>query len=308
MFHHHTHTMSLTTYREVCADLLRGLDELKHPRFSFPFYITAAMCRARELLAQPTPAEPVELTDEELLQITAQAQIYRFQATAGDPVQYEPTEVQLLAAFRAAIAADRARQPTPAELAAAVDLDALLSPAGAYEIDPDIGNLPGSQLVCDQRGGNPTWWAPAYGFMSLGDLLDQIRSRILPHLRPPVVGIDIPGPDGDWGDIVDLCQAEGVEVSAGARLLRRARAAWGQASAAPAEPADHIRDGTEMVAPPAEGEVGELAAQLGADAECVEAERYDLCNMTADQMRRAATLLQQQAAELAALRQERPHV
>jgi hypothetical protein len=129
MFHHHTHTMSLTTYREVCADLLRGLGELKHPRFSFPFYITAAMCRARELLAQPTPAEP----------------------------------------------------------------------------------------------------------------------------------------------------------------------------------ADHIRDGTEMVAPPAEGEVGELAAQLGADAECVEAERYDLCNMTADQMRRAATLLQQQAAELAALRQERPH-
>lgn len=53
---------------------------------------------------------------------------------------------------------------------------------------------------------------------------------------------------------------------------------------------------------PLEGEVGELVADLEADAECVEVEHYDLCSMTADQMRRAATLLQQQAAELAALR------
>jgi hypothetical protein len=44
--------------------------------------------------------------------------------------------------------------------------------------------------------------------------------------------------------------------------------------------------------PPAEGEVGELVAALRADAECAEVEHYDLCNMTADQMRRAAELLQ----------------
>lgn len=63
----------------------------------------------------PGTANPTELTDQELLQITAQAQIYRFQATAGDPVQYEPTEAQLLAAFRAVIAADRAGRPAPVE-------------------------------------------------------------------------------------------------------------------------------------------------------------------------------------------------
>jgi len=48
--------------------------------------------------------------------------------------------------------------------------------------------------------------------------------------------------------------------------------------------------------PPAELEVAELVAQLRADAECVEAEHYGffrLCNMTADQMRRAAELLAQ---------------
>jgi len=43
--------------------------------------------------------------------------------------------------------------------------------------------------------------------------------------------------------------------------------------------------------PPADGEVAELVAALEADAECVEVEHYDLCNMTAEQMRRAATLL-----------------
>jgi hypothetical protein len=45
------------------------------------------------------------------------------------------------------------------------------------------------------------------------------------------------------------------------------------------------------VAAPAQGEVAELVAALEADAECVAAEHYDLCNMTADQMRRIAELL-----------------
>jgi hypothetical protein len=45
--------------------------------------------------------------------------------------------------------------------------------------------------------------------------------------------------------------------------------------------------------PPADGEVVELVAALESDAECVEVEHYDLCNMTADQMRRAAELLEQ---------------
>jgi hypothetical protein len=45
------------------------------------------------------------------------------------------------------------------------------------------------------------------------------------------------------------------------------------------------------VASAAQGEVAELVAALEADAECVAAEHYDLCNMTADQMRRIAQLL-----------------
>ena len=46
-------------------------------------------------------------------------------------------------------------------------------------------------------------------------------------------------------------------------------------------------------APPAEGEVAELMAALRADAKCIEAGRHDLCSNTADQLTRAAELLQQ---------------
>jgi hypothetical protein len=54
---------------------------------------------------------------------------------------------------------------------------------------------------------------------------------------------------------------------------------------------------TALAQPESEpGEVGELVAALNADAECVEVEHYDPCNMTAEQMRRAATLLQQLSA------------
>ena len=47
--------------------------------------------------------------------------------------------------------------------------------------------------------------------------------------------------------------------------------------------------------PPTDGEVAELVAALRDDAECVEAEQHDLCNMTAQQMRRAADLLERLA-------------
>ena len=56
---------------------------------------------------------------------------------------------------------------------------------------------------------------------------------------------------------------------------------------------DRARAALAQLEPPADGEVAELVAALEADAECVEVEHYDLCNMTAEQMRRAATLLQQ---------------
>ncbi len=55
---------------------------------------------------------------------------------------------------------------------------------------------------------------------------------------------------------------------------------------------DRTRDALAQ-SEPEPGEVAELVAALKADAECVEVVHYDLCNMTAEQMRRAATLLQQ---------------
>ena len=56
-----------------------------------------------------------------------------------------------------------------------------------------------------------------------------------------------------------------------------------------------VRDWWETALAPAvplaQGEVAELVAALEADAECAEVEHYDLCNMTAAQMRRIAELL-----------------
>lgn len=65
--------------------------------------------------------------------------------------------------------------------------------------------------------------------------------------------------------------------------LKRLQVLENKADLSPAPPAPK----------PAEGEVAELVAALRTDAECVEVEDYALCNMTADQMRRAADLLSQ---------------
>lgn len=100
-----------------------------------------------------------------------------------------------------------------------IDLDALLSPRGAYE--PGDGSEDGAQRVNQLE-----WWAPLHGCETLDDLLERIKARILPHVRPPVEGIDLSGPDGDWANLADLCRAEGVEIRSGVRLLKRAREAW----------------------------------------------------------------------------------
>jgi hypothetical protein len=61
------------------------------------------------------------------------------------------------------------------------DLDALLSPEGAYQ--RGTGQEDGAQLVSDPHG--PEWWVPQCGCETLDNLLDRLRSRILPHLRQP---------------------------------------------------------------------------------------------------------------------------
>ena len=68
------------------------------------------------------------------------------------------------------------------------------------------------------------------------------------HGPRPVPGVDVPGPDGDWGGLAELCNAEGVDLRIGVPLLQRAREAWKYASqAAPV---------------PAEGEVAELILRV----------------------------------------------
>jgi hypothetical protein len=121
--------------------------------------------------------------------------------------------------------------PPPAPAASTpLDLDALLGPEGAYE--RGTGHEDGAQLVSSPHGLE--WWAPLYGCDTLDNLLDQLRARILPHLRPPVAGIDVPGVDGDYGGLQELCDAEGVDPRVGVPLLRRARQAWKVAAQPPA--------------------------------------------------------------------------
>ena len=121
--------------------------------------------------------------------------------------------------------ADQIRKADPP---APIDLDALLSPEGPYM--RSNGHEDNAQLV-DQL----EWWAPVYGCDTLDILLNQIRARILPHLRPPIAGIDVPSPGGDYGGLQELCDAEGVDVRIGAPLLRRARKAW-KVAAQPTSP------------------------------------------------------------------------
>lgn len=62
--------------------------------------------------------------------------------------------------------------------------------------------------------------------------IDSLRanlSRLVAHFEHgprPVPGVDVPCPDGDFGGIEELCNAEGVDVRIGAPLLRRAQKAW----------------------------------------------------------------------------------
>jgi hypothetical protein len=47
--------MTLTDYKALCAELLKGLDENRHPEVRYPGHLRIIMARARAALAQPEP-------------------------------------------------------------------------------------------------------------------------------------------------------------------------------------------------------------------------------------------------------------
>ena len=49
----------MTDFRALCAELLQGLDENRHPEVRYPGHLRIIMDRARTLLAQPEPAGEV---------------------------------------------------------------------------------------------------------------------------------------------------------------------------------------------------------------------------------------------------------
>jgi hypothetical protein len=55
-----------TDFRALCAELLLGLDENRHPEVRYPGHLRRVMAAARTLLAQPEPEGP---TKAELRQI-----------------------------------------------------------------------------------------------------------------------------------------------------------------------------------------------------------------------------------------------
>ncbi len=171
----------------------------------------AAEARAiRTSLAAQPPAPAPEISEEVRL--------------AFAELEHKQENLRNFRSLRESLAV--AQPPAPAA-SITPDLDALLSPEGAYE-RWGTGQEPGAQLVSGPHGNSPEWWVPLYGCDTLDNLLDRLRTRILPHLRPPVAGIDVPGGDGDYGGLQELCDAEGVDVRIGAPLLRRARDAWRQ--------------------------------------------------------------------------------
>ena len=85
-------------YRALCAELV---EELYEHTCLYEGPESELVTRARALLAQPVAEGP---SDEDLLQVAIDTRLYRFQATAGDPVQYELTEAQINAYARAVLA------------------------------------------------------------------------------------------------------------------------------------------------------------------------------------------------------------
>lgn len=94
----------MADFRDLCSELAESVEVLLalRPAEARTLWTTEdRLTRARAALAEPEPEGP---TDEELVQTAIDTRLYRFQATAGDPIQYEMTEQQIHAFARAVLA------------------------------------------------------------------------------------------------------------------------------------------------------------------------------------------------------------
>jgi hypothetical protein len=92
------------TFRALCAELLDALEGYIEYAPVIDVVVEdeqQLVANARAALAQPEPQGP---SDEDLIQLAIDTRLYRFQATAGDPIQYEMTEQQIHAFARAVLA------------------------------------------------------------------------------------------------------------------------------------------------------------------------------------------------------------
>jgi hypothetical protein len=200
------------TFRALCAELLQGLDENRHPEVRYPGHLRLVMARARAALAEgdgvgPADAEVAELVvvlradaecvsaeQPDLMQIT-DAQLSR----AADLLEQGTTHPrpapmatqELRDAFKNVLREARRYGFNSAEFdgnvadwltnamgersffsTPAVDLAAVLAPG--YSLG--LGAQEGAQLV------DGHWWLPAIGCDSLQAVVDNCRGAT--HPRP----------------------------------------------------------------------------------------------------------------------------
>lgn len=256
--------MSLTAYREVCTDLLKGLEECQEPRFPFPGYITAAMDRARELLARPVPAEPATITPAPF---TEQQLCNAWNSQADHANDWDSLDIfeQLAWAQARAIAADRAGRPAPAEPAEDLidyqDLIKLCAKHGFHCDDDESKEI-------------------------LHELVQEAIATARKMVTPPA--------EGEAGDLVAELRRLAAQNPMGVAdpALTRAAALIEQQAAELAA----------LRIPPAEGEVGGLVAWLRSLVHC--SISFKLGSKNTHRLVRAAYLLLDQSHQIAELQHQ----
>jgi len=93
--------MTTTTpdFRALCAKALHFLEPIN----TVGTLILTDEIKAALATTPPEPPPPYWPTKGEVIQLAMDTRLCRFQATAGDPIQYEMTEAQLIAFARAAL-------------------------------------------------------------------------------------------------------------------------------------------------------------------------------------------------------------